>query len=91
MDTGFKFFKVIFVLVWILIIGMFIFKIALVSNAVNSDKPLYEISVNSFDGPESYLTTEYKRDQTSGCIKFKDEFGISRIVCNNYTITQYGK
>ena len=91
MDTGFKFFKVIFVLVWIFIIGMFIFRIALVSNAVNSDKPLYEISVNTFNEPESYLTSEYERDQTSGCIKFKDEFGIRHIVCNNYTITQYGK
>lgn len=91
MDRDFKFFNVIWVLFFVVFIGTIIFRIALVTNAINSDTPMYEISVNSFNRVETYITTEYERDQGSGCIRFKDEFGIKHIVCNNYTITEYGK
>lgn len=78
-----------FVLAVILIIGTIAFKGVMVTKGLSSGKPMYEISVNSYDSPESYITTEYERDQETGCIKFKDEFGIKRIVCKDYTITEY--
>lgn len=53
------------------------------------DKTIYEIRVNTYDHPESYMTNEYTKDKESGCINFKDAFGFKHTVCNNYTITEY--
>lgn len=88
-DKSFSFFKIIFAVVVVLIIGTFIFKIGLITDAKRNNKAIYQIEVNNYNHIESYTTTEYERDKESDCIKFKDEFGMKHIVCNNYTITEY--
>lgn len=88
-DRSFNLFKIVFALVAVLIIGGLIFKVVMIVDAKQNDKPLYEVNVNTFNQVESYTTTSYTRDKQSGCIEFKDEFGIQHIVCNNYTITKY--
>lgn len=88
-DKSFNFVKIIIGFVIFLMIGTIIFKVGLISNTKKNNKPLYEIEVNSFNHVETYITTDYVKEPTTGCIKFKDEFGIKRIVCNNYTITEY--
>jgi hypothetical protein len=81
--------KGFFVIIIVIIIGGFIFKVGLITEAKKNDKTIYQIEVNSFNSVESYTTTEYEKEEKSGCIKFKDEFGIKHIVCNNYSITEY--
>lgn len=88
-ETTTSLIKAFMVLVVTLIIGAFVFKINLITTARHNNKPVYEIEVNNFQNMETYTTTEYTRDQNTGCIKFKDEFGIKHTVCNNYTITEY--
>jgi hypothetical protein len=85
----FSLFRGIFVVVFIAVIGLFLFKGYLVMSAKKSNKTIYDIQVNNFQTVENYLTTEYAKDEKTGCISFKDEFGIKHIVCNNYTITEY--
>ena len=82
-------FKGFFALIFLFIIGMFVFKGVMIYNAKKSNKTVYEIQVNNFQQIESYFTSEYTKDKETGCITFKDEFGIKHIVCNNYTISQY--
>lgn len=88
-DRTFSFTRGIVLMVFIFIIGMFLFRGYLIYDAKKGDKSMYEIEVNNFQNVESYLTKEYTKDEKTGCITFRDEFGIKRIVCNNYTITQY--
>jgi hypothetical protein len=88
-NRGFTFFKVVFVAIFLAIIGAFIFKIGLITDAKRNNKAIYQIEVNNYNHIESYTTTSYERDKESDCIKFKDEFGMKHIVCNNYTITEY--
>lgn len=78
-----------FVFVLLLIIAIFGFRIYLVVDAKKTDKPIYEIEVNNFNNYEVYLTKSFTKDEKTGCISFRDEFGVKHIVCNNYTITQY--
>ena len=89
MNNNFGFFKVFFVLTFCLIIGMIIFKVAFISRAMNSGKTLYQIDVNTYKNNETYITEKYIVDPNSKCVSFKDEMGIKRVVCNNYTITEY--
>ena len=84
-----NFLKVFFVIMIAILIGGFIFKVGLITNAKKNDKTIYQIEVNNFNSHESYITTEYEKEENTGCIKFKDEFGIKHIVCNNYSITEY--
>lgn len=84
-----NFLKVFFVIMILIIIGGFVFKVGLITDAKKNDKTIYQIEVNNFNSHESYITTEYEKEEKSGCIKFKDEFGIKHIVCNNYSITEY--
>jgi hypothetical protein len=88
-DKSFSLFKVMFVVVLIIIIGTFIFKVGLITDAKRNNKTIYQIEVNNFNNVESYTTTEYEKEEKTGCIKFKDEFGIKHVVCNNYSITEY--
>jgi LPS O-antigen subunit length determinant protein (WzzB/FepE family) len=88
-DRTFSLFRGIFVIVFIAIIGLILFKGYLVVSAKKSNKTIYDIQVNNFQTVENYLTTEYTKDEKTGCISFKDEFGIKHIVCNNYTISEY--
>ncbi|MEN6292319.1 MAG: hypothetical protein ABFD07_09955 [Methanobacterium sp.] len=61
----------------------------MVVNAKRDNQTIYQIDVNSYNSVESYTTTDYTKDEKSGCIKFKDEFGLKHTVCNNYSITEY--
>lgn len=88
-DGSFIFFKSIFVIVFFGFISFILLKVKLILDVKNNGSTLYEIQVNNFNTHETYMTTEYIRDKETGCIKFKDEFGIKHIVCNNYTISQY--
>lgn len=88
-DRNFSIFRVFFVLVFLFIIVGFLFKAKIVVGAMNGRKTLYEIDVNNFNQQETYMTKEYTRDKETGCIKFKDEFGITHVICNNYSITEY--
>ena len=84
-----NFLKVLFTIIIVIIIGGFIFKVGLITEAKKNNKTIYQIEVNNFNNVESYTTTEYEKEEKSGCIKFKDEFGIKHIVCNNYSIAEY--
>ena len=88
-DRSFSLFKVMFVVVLIIIIGTFIFKVGLITDAKRNNKTIYQIEVNNFNNVESYTTTGYEKEEKTGCIKFKDEFGIKHVICNNYSITEY--
>ena len=75
---------------FVVIIGLFIFKGVIIYNAMNDGNgELYQIDVNSFNHVETYLTREYVVDPNTKCITFKDEMHLQRTVCNNYTITKY--
>lgn len=74
---------------FLVIVGLFGFRVMMVTKATKDGKKVYEISVNNFQHMESYITNEYTRDEKTGCITFKDEFGLKHVVCNNYTITEY--
>jgi hypothetical protein len=89
MKRSFTIFNVVFVGVFMIIIGSLIFKGIFVSRAINSGKTLYQIDVNNYNNHEIYITDKYIVDQNTKCLSFKDEMGIKRIVCNNYTITEY--
>ncbi len=88
-DEGFGWYKLFFGLIVLIILTFIGIRFTMISNSIKGGKSVYEINVNSFDKNESYITNEFTRDKETGCISFKDEFGIKRIVCNNYTITQY--
>jgi hypothetical protein len=89
MRTHFRFFYIVFGMILLTIIGLFVFKIDMIAEARKNGKTVYEINVNSFNRIETYTTTEFTRGEKTGCIKFKDEFGLKHVVCNNYTITEY--
>jgi hypothetical protein len=88
-DRMFSFTKFFIIFVFIIIIGGIIYKGVMVVNAKNNNQTVYEIDVNTYNSVESYTTTEYTKDEKTGCIKFKDEFGLKHTVCNNYSITEY--
>ena len=85
----FKTVKLIIIASFIFIVGMFILRGTLIVRSLKSKERVYEVVVNSYNGAQSYLTNEYTKDKETGCITFKDEVGIKRIVCNSYTITEY--
>lgn len=86
MNKKFTFFFVAMISIMVILVTL---KASIIFRAKNSGKTIYQIEVNSFNRLESYTTTDYVRDEKSGCITFKDEFGIKHIVCNNYTIAEY--
>ena len=88
-DNMFNFVKFFMIFVFLIIIGGLIFKGIMIVDAKKNNKTLYQIDVNKYNEVESYITTDYVRDEKSGCIRFKDEFGLQRTVCNNYSITEY--
>lgn len=88
-NSGFGFFKLFFGFVALVIVGLILFRVNVVMDARSKGKTIYEIRVNTYNQVETYVTSEYTRDKESGCITFKDEFGIKKVVCNNYTISEY--
>ena len=87
--NSFRFVKVIFIGILSIVAISFIFRIVMIAGVWGSGGKVYTIDVNTFNSVESYTASGYERDDKSGCIRFKDEFGISHVVCNNYTITEY--
>lgn len=85
----FKSVRTIVVIFFVAILALIAFQGYLVVSAKNRGEKVYQIDVNSFNGVETYMTNEYSKDEKTGCITFKDMIGIKRIVCNNYTITEY--
>lgn len=85
----FKTIRALIVLFFVIILALFILQGKLVLDAKNRGEKVYQIEVNSFNGVETYMTNEYTKDKETGCISFKDMIGIKRVVCNQYTITEY--
>lgn len=81
--------KLILGIIITIFISIVLLRGSMVVNSINGGKKLYEVKVNSYNTYESYLTNEFTKDKETGCITFKDEIGIKRIVCNNYTITEF--
>lgn len=92
MRENYVIFKVVPILMgigFVFIISMMALRGAMIYRSLSGGEKVYEITVNNYQTPESYLTSKYEKDAKSGCITFKDEFGFKQIVCNNYTITEY--
>jgi hypothetical protein len=89
MYNSFRLFKFAFGFIFILAIVAIIFKGVFISRAMSTGKTLYQIDVNNYKDNETYITEKYIVDPNTKCASFKDEMGIKRIVCNNYTITEY--
>lgn len=81
--------KVSLIGVFALIITILILKGTIVYRSIQTGRKVYQVDVNSYSGVESYITNSYKKDTITGCIVFKDEFSIKRVICNSYTITEY--
>jgi hypothetical protein len=79
----------IFVFIIMILICGLMLKGKFIYNLLKNNRNIYHIRVNSYNKVETYLTDKYEKNESSGCISFKDEFEIKRIVCNSYTITQY--
>lgn len=88
-DSVFSFSRIFVGFVIILIIALFIFRGTFVYQTFKSGKPVYQINVHTLNTNETYLTTEFKKDSSNGCISFKDEIGMKRVICGSYTITEY--
>lgn len=88
-NRSFKFVKVIFIGIMAIVVISFLLRMVMVAGVWGKGGKVYTIDVNTFNSVESYTTNGYERDDKSGCIRFKDEFGISHVVCNNYSITEY--
>lgn len=83
----FKFVKLMFAFVFVIILGSIVFRAYMVIDSKNNNKSIYEITVNRGESSESYLTSDYTVQ--GECIKFKDEFGIRKTICGHYTISEY--
>jgi hypothetical protein len=82
-------FKFIFIATFVFIVAVGVFKGLMIGKALQSDKNIYQIDVDSFNGTETYFATEYIVDAKTNCITFKDALGMRRTVCNKYTLTEY--
>jgi len=78
--------KLIFIFVGVVLIAT----IALKLNILGQEGETYVITVPSYSGEASttYMTKHYSKDST-GCISFKDEIGLNRIVCGPYTVSSF--
>jgi len=85
----FGFVKVIMIVALVLIVIGSAFRGVLIGRALQNGNKIYQIEVDSFNGVETYIATEYMVDQKTNCITFKDAMGMRRTVCNKYTLTEY--
>ena len=79
----------IIVIVFFAAIGSVFYAGWFVYKGKSENRIIYIIDVNNFNGRQTHVTYDYEKDETTGCISFKDEFGIKRTICNNYSITQF--
>ena len=65
---------------------IFLFKL----NVISQGGETYVITVPSHSGEASttHMTKHYSKHKT-GCISFKDEIGLNRIVCGAYTVSLF--
>ena len=84
-----RFIKIMFIVLGLVVITSIIIRIVMVSRAKVDNNVAYLIAVNTYGSYESYVTKNYNKDRTTGCIEFIDELGLKRTVCNSYTITEY--
>jgi hypothetical protein len=89
MHKEFRVSSILISLLFAILLGMLLFRGVFIARAINSGKTLYQIDVNRLNEHETYITDNYIVDPNTKCISFKDEMKIKRIVCNNYTITEY--
>ncbi len=82
-------FKVVFIVMMVIVVALITFRASFIVNNIQKGEHVYYIEVNTFNQIETYVTTSYKLDSATRCLTFKDEFGFSKTVCNNYTITNY--
>lgn len=84
-NSTFNFVKVFIGIVFVLIIGSFVFRGYYMAS---NNGTMYEITVPMYNGTsQSHLTKKYK--EHNGCITFVDEFGFKQTICGNYNITQW--
>ena len=84
-----RFIKIMFIVLGVVVITSIVVRIVMISRAKGDNNVAYHIQVNSYGTYESYVTKNYTKDRTTGCIEFIDELGLKRTVCNSYTITEY--
>lgn len=84
-----RFVKIVFAVLGFVVITSIVIRIVMVSRAKGDNNVAYHIEVNSYGRYESYVTKNYTKDKTTGCIEFIDELGLKRTICNSYTITEY--
>lgn len=84
--SGFSKIWVVFIILIVLVIGVRGYFFA---GAKSGGHHIYYITVHNFSGDQTYMATEYAVDSASGCLKFKDEFGLNNTVCGNYSITEW--
>lgn len=73
---------------FLLVIASIVFRGYLVYQNIHNNVKTYVITVPNYDGTvQSYMATSYTIEDK--CISFKDEFGFSNKVCNNFSITEW--
>lgn len=83
---GFRAIWGVFILLVVLVIGARAYFFA---GAKEDGHHVYSITVHNFSGDQTYMTSDYKKDSATGCLTFKDEFGLKNTVCGNYSITEW--
>ena len=83
------FLKILVTVVGFLVVSFILLRMDFMVETKTKGKTLYSVEVINFTKNETYLTSDYTRDEKTGCISFKDMLGVKRTVCNNYTISEY--
>jgi hypothetical protein len=84
--SKFKFFFIGFIILAVFVLVIRVFFITRVYS--DGSGKLVEIRIPSYNGNyDSYFSNSY--NESNGCVKFKDGFGIEHSVCGNYQILKY--
>jgi len=81
--------KIGIITIAVVIIGIFVMNVLYIADTVSKGENIYQIDVKSYNSLENYTTKNYTIDSVNHCIKFTDIMGIKRVVCGDYSITQY--
>ena len=86
-DRSFNLIKYFIIGVFVLMAGVFIFRISYAVGHTNGK--MYNITIPSMSNtaPDEYFATEYV--EKNGCITFKDEFGFEHKHCGAYSVTKW--
>lgn len=81
-----KFQKTFFVIIVVIILLTIATRFVFISGVLRDSDMRYRVTVPVYNGiPDTYYTGKYT--ESGNCITFKDEFGIERKVCGNYTVS----